>query len=214
MKLVVFDLDTALCRASAMDGLAMASAIKDVASCHIEPEAFESIHELKNYWYQATNRVAEQYELDEVRQRYAVHFRRQFLIRPRAANYDAVLVEHINYLQESSKNVVALVSATSQSVLLLKARAAGLRCESMPLATGDDADSTFGLLNVLRTRVSRSYGYHCGECIMVGSHHWLEAAERFNMVLLSAEEYLNLYGEVKPKRNSLLQRSRELFSFS
>lgn len=214
MKLVVFDLDTALCQTSAMDGLAMASAIKDVAGCHIESEVFDSIHEVKSLWYHATSRMADLADLAELRQRYAVHFRRQFLIRPRVVNSDPALIDHINYIQESNNTVVGIVTATTQSVLLLKARAAGIRCESMPMATGDDADTLDSLLNVLRTRVSRSYGYHCGECIMVGSEHWQTAADRMKMLHLSVDEYASVYANEKPKRHSLLQRSREMFSFS
>lgn len=214
MKLLVFDLDTALCRANAMDGLAFASAIKDVAGCHIEPESFQSIHDIKSLWYQATQRVATVSELNELTERYSVHFRRQFLIRPRAVNADQRLVEHLNYLQENPNIVIGLMSAASQSVLLLKARAAGLRCETLPMATGDDADSLASMLNVLRTRVSRSFGYHCTEADLIGSHHWQDAAERLQMQLRSPEEYALTYQAEKPKRESLFSKSRGLFSLT
>ena len=190
MQLVVFDLDTALCQTSAMDGLAMSSAIKDVANCHIDPESATSVHDLKTIWYRATHRAASATELNELRDRFSFHLRRQFLIRPSviAANYD--LVERVNQLQNRSKSVVAIVSSTSAPVLQLKARAIGLMCDSLPIATSDDSDNLEGILRSVQTRVKRSYGFYFRESIIVASAHWQLAAQTNRMDHMLPSEYI------------------------
>jgi hypothetical protein len=190
MQLVVFDLDTALCQTSAMDGLAMSSAIKDVANCQIEPESIQSIHDLKAIWYRATHRVATAIELAELRSRFAFHLRRQFLIRPSivAANY--ALVEQVNMLQHKPKTVVALVSSHTTPVLQMKTRAIGLLSDSLPVSTGDDADSLDGILQSIQTRVKRSYGFKYEESTLIASCSWREAAASQNMKHVLPADYI------------------------
>jgi len=190
MQLVVFDLDTALCQTSAMDSLAMSSAIKDVASCQIDPESVSNVHDIKSLWYRATNRVASAAELNELRDRFSFHLRRQFLIRPSviSANYD--LVERVNQLQNRPKSIVALVSSASTPVLQLKARAIGLMYDSLPVATSDDSVSLEGILRSIQTRVKRSYGFYFGESTLVASSHWQQAAQLNQMEHVLPSEYL------------------------
>jgi hypothetical protein len=214
MQLVVFDLDTALCRANTMDGLAMASAIRDVTSCQIDPESIESIHDLKALWYKATQRVADVGELAELKDRFSFHLRRQFLIRPSIVNANYALVEQVNYLQNQQKKIVGLVSSASLSVLLLKARTIGLMCDALPVATGDDSDSLEGILKVIQTRVKRSYGFHFSNIDLIADSNWSVAANRKNMNHILPDDYLGVSKPVEPMRQKLFSRTISHFSLT
>jgi len=210
MQLVVFDLDTALCQTSAMDGLAMASAIKDVADCQIEPEKVKSLHDPKSIWYRATDRVATVSDLAELRDRFSFHLRRQFLIRPSIISANYSLVEHINCLQNQRDTIVGLVSSTSSSVLLLKSRAIGLVNDTLPIATGDDSDTLDGILNTLKTRVKRSYGFNFGEASVIASEDWVKASKTARMNHMLPDEYLS--ERAVSVRSNLFTRTVKQFS--
>jgi hypothetical protein len=212
MQLVVFDLDTALCQTSAMDGLAMASAIKDVANCQLEPESIQSIHDPKALWYRATRRVADVSELTELRDRFSFHLRRQFLIRPSIVSANYSLVEHVNSLQNKQKTIVGLVSSSSNSVLLLKARAIGLMNDALPVSTADDSDTLEGILRVIQTRVKRSYGFHFGESTLVAGEHWKTAASGTKIEHICPSEYL-VDKFSAPVRESLYSKASSKFSW-
>jgi hypothetical protein len=190
MKLVVFDLDTALCQTNAMDGLAMASAIMDVAKCQIKPETVRELHDFAAIWYRATQRLPSALDLVDLQQRFSFHLRRQFLIRPSVipANYD--LIEQINLLQRQKNTIVGLISATSRAVMLLKAHAIGLVCETLPLATGDDADSLPGILLTMQTRVRRSFGFYFDSCDLIAGLAWQTAATAAQMNHYLPADYL------------------------
>jgi len=176
MKLVVFDLDTALCQTNAMDGLAMASAIMDVAKCQIKPETVRELHDFAAIFYRATQRLPSALDLVDLQARFGFHLRRQFLIRPSVIPANYGLIEQIDLLQHQKNTIVGLVSATSRAVMLLKARAIGLVCDTWPLATGDDADSLPGILLTMQTRVRRSFGVHFATCDLIAGPAWHEAA--------------------------------------
>lgn len=190
MQLVVFDLDTALCQTSAMDGLAMASAIKDVAHCQIEPEKIKSVHDYKSVWYQATNRVATSREINELRDRFSLHLRRQFLIRPSAVPANLALVDRVNYLQNRNDILIGLVSTANHSVLLTKSRAIGLIPDALPVATGEDSDSYEGILRILQTRAKRSFGACFNEAMVVADETWRSSAKVCGMHYMDGADYL------------------------
>jgi hypothetical protein len=214
MQLVVFDLDTALCRANTMDSLAMASAIKDVADCQIEPESIDSIHDLKSLWYKATRRVADVHELSDLKDRFSFHLRRQFLIRPSIINANYPMVQQVNYIQNQQQKVVGLISSSSHSVLLLKARAIGLMCDSLPVATGDDSDSLEGILETIQTRVKRSFGFNRGKVDLVADSIWRDSAKRANMNHILPSNYLEKSTPSKPMSQKIFSRTISHFSLT
>ncbi|WP_320821817.1 hypothetical protein [Reinekea sp.] len=212
MKLVVFDLDTALCQTSAMDGLAMASAIKDVAKCRIEPETVRELHDFASIWYRATQRFPSARDLVDLQERFGFHLRRQFLIRPSVIPANYGLIEQINLLQHQKNTIVGLVSATSAAVMLLKAHAIGLVCQTLPLATGEDADSLPGILLTMQARVRRSFGFNFESCDLIAGLAWRGAATAAQMNHYLPVDYL-ASGSVQI-RDGQFTRSSKLFSFA
>jgi len=212
MKLVVFDLDTALCQTNAMDGLAMASAIKDVAKCRIEPESVQQLHDFRAIWYQATQRLPSALDLADLQDRFSFHLRRQFLIRPSVIPANYGVIEQINGLQHQKHTIVGLVSATTTSVMLLKAHAIGLVCETLPVATGEDADNLLGILLTLQARVRRSFGFRFDTCDLIAGPAWQAAAEEADMNHCLPVDYL-ASGSVLSRDGEFTRNSR-LFSFA
>jgi len=216
MKLVVFDLDTALCQTSGMDGFAMASAIKDVAKCRIKPETVRELHDLSAIWYRATRRFPSALDLAGLQKRFSFHLRRQFLIRPSVIPANYGLIEQINLLQHKKDTIVGLVSATSATVMQLRANAIGLVCATLPHATGDDADSLPGILLSLQTRVRRSFGFYFDSFDLIAGLAWQTAATAAHMNHYLPADYLKS-GSVQIRdqiRDSQLTRSSKLFSFA
>ncbi len=204
MKLVIFDLDTALCQTNIMDGMAMASAIKDVANIEVDAESIASMHDLKSLWYKITKTVASTSELQDLRDRFGFHLRRQFLIRPSVVSANYALVSHVNSMQDQSDVVVGLVSSMSLSVINLKANAIGLLSNALPIATGEDSDSPSGILNTLQTRVKRSYGISIRSTTLVANDQWLKSANKAGIELILADDYVV---KQKQKVKPLIDRS-------
>lgn len=189
MQVVVFDLDTALCQTSTMDGMAMASAIKDVADCQIAPESVKSLQDWKSIWYGAVRRVATKQELSELRARFTIHLRRQFLIRPAVVQGNYVLIQHVNRLQAQKDAVACIVSNSTRSVVDIKSRAVGLLAGHLPVVTGEDAESTEAMLALLQTRVKRFYGESLDGSDLVASDYWFKAASLLDMNHFLPEVY-------------------------
>ena len=206
MRLMVFDLDTALCQASTMDGLAIASAIQDLTDRSINPEAIHSISDFKAIWYQATGVLPSAGELKALRERFAFHLRRQFIIRPSVVTANYPMIEAVNRLQNHPETLVALVSAASESAVALKVRAIGLQCDALPMATGDDSDLMDGLLKVVQVRVRRGFGFLFDQATLVAGPEWQPAAERHKMELWSPAKFATHY--VKAPRSNLFKRAR------
>lgn len=206
MQLMVFDLDTALCQASAMDGLAMASAIQDVTEREISPESIRSISDFKSIWYQATGKVPSPSELKALRERFAFQLRRQFIIRPSVVSANYPVVEAVNRLQNRPETLVAIVSATSEAAIALKARAIGLKYDTLPMASGDDADHFEGLLKAVQVRVRRGYGFRFDHAQLIAGTEWSAAAKRCQMDLVSTTEFVTQH--VSAPRSNLFRRIR------
>lgn len=190
MQVLVFDLDTALCPTNTMDGLAMASAIKDVADCQIAPESIRSLQDWKSIWYRAVKRVATKRELTELRARFSLHLKRQFLIRPSVVQGNYPLIQQVNKLQTQKDIVVGLISTTSPSVVDLKARSVGLICNQLPLVTGKEAESPEALLTLLQTRMKRSFGCDFSEGIFIAGEEWSKAASLLDICHCYPEEFV------------------------
>lgn len=205
MKLMVFDLDTALCQTSTMDGLAMASAIYDVTECHIQPETIGQISDLKALWYQAAGTLPSGDDLKSLRDRFSFHLRRQFIIRPSVVEANYPMVEAVNRLQSRSDTVVGLVSTSSASVLVLKARAIGLMSETIPVATGDDADHFDGILKSMKVRVMRSFGCFYDQAELIGGIDWHIAAQRQKMQHTLPQDFITEH--VVPAHTNLFRRA-------
>jgi hypothetical protein len=159
-----------------MDGMAMASAIKDVADCQISPESIVSLQDWKSIWYRAVKRVATKRELAELRVRFGIHLKRQFLIRPSVVQGNYALIQQVNKLQSRKDLVVCLVSTTSPVVVEMKARSIGLMCQQLPVVTGKDAESLEALLTLLQTKVRRSFGVGLEGGCLIADEGWQAAA--------------------------------------
>lgn len=206
MRLMVFDLDTALCQASTMDGLAMAGAIQDVTDREINPETIRSISDLKTLWYQATGVMPTAADLKALRDRFAFHLRRQFIIRPSVVSANYPVVEAVNRLQNQSDTLVAIVSVASEAAVSLKARAIGLHYDTLPLATGDDSDQFDGLLKTVQVRVRRGFGFRFDQAQLIAGSAWASAAERRQMAHVSLPIFINRHAAAP--RSNLFQRFR------
>lgn len=205
MRLMVFDLDTALCQASTMDGLAMASAIFDVTDCHIEPETITSVTDHRALWYQVTGKLPTTGELKTLRERFAFQLRRQFIIRPSIVSANYPMIESVNRLQHRNDTIVAVVTALPQSVLIMKSRAIGLMLETLPVATADDADHLDGILNKVQVRVKRSFGFSRGQAELIGGSVWSQATRRQSLSHTLPEDFV--IDHVMPSRMNLFRRA-------
>ncbi|TCS41397.1 hypothetical protein [Reinekea marinisedimentorum] len=190
MQVLVFDLDTALCPTSTMDGMAMASAIKDVADCQIAPESVMSLQDWKSIWYRAVKRVATKRELIELRQRFSFHLKRQFLIRPSVVLGNYPLIHQVNKLQGHKNMVVCLVSATCPAAVDIKARSVGLMCQQIPVVTGQDAESPEALLTLAQARVMRSYGLDLKGGHLIAGEGWQKASALLQMHHCLPDDFL------------------------
>lgn len=190
MQVLVFDLDTALCPTSTMDGMAMANAIKDVADCQIAPESVTSLQDWKSIWYRAVKRVATKRELAELRLRFSFHLKRQFLIRPSVVLGNYPLIHQVNKLQSQKNVVVCLVSTTCPAVIDIKARSVGLMCQNLPVVTGKDAESLEALLTLSQARVMRSYGIDLKGGLLIAGEGWQKAATLLELNHCLPESFL------------------------
>lgn len=187
MHLVVFDLDTALCPTNTMDGLALAKALQDVTGHKVSPELLVNSVDFRNIFYRFIGRVASQLEVAEFRSRYSFHLRRQYLIRPSVIPANYSLIERANSLQNRKDTVVGIVTSTSLSALQLKSRSIGLLSELMPVATSEDSDTLDGILNAIKTRVRRSFGFQFEQATLVSDDHWGGAAKLSGMNLVTPD---------------------------
>lgn len=189
MRLLVFDLDTALCQTDAMDGLAMASAVTDLTGKTIDPQSIGSCYDLESLWRQVTDEPASTAELTELRRRFSFHLRRQFLIRPSVvpANYRAI--EQVNALQDDPDTLVGLISHTSEAVMQLKCRSIGLVNSAIPVASGDDSELPEGILSTLRVRIRRSYGLKLDAATLIAGDPWQGAAIATRMARKCPEKF-------------------------
>ncbi len=189
MQVVVFDLDTALCRASTMDGMAMARAIKDVANCEINSSDIKSLYDLNSIWLRHVKSDISIIELDQLKQRFLFHLKRQILINSNGFQENRRLIEHINHLQTLPNIIVAVVCSVSVSVLKVKAKAIGLELGAMPLATSSGSDSEADILSILQSRLSRSFGCDLNAGLLIAGVQWRNAAELFEMQFVLPDEF-------------------------
>ena len=124
------------------------------------------------------------------------------------------MVQQVNYIQNQQNKVVGLISSSSLSVLLLKARAIGLMCESLPMATGDDADSLEGILETIQTRVKRSYGFNRGKVDLVADSIWRDSAKRTHMNHILPSNFLEQATPSKSMSQNIFSRTVSHFSLT
>lgn len=178
MKLMVFDLDTALCQSSAMEGLALCQSVEDLTG---EPPTMEAPPVFTHFPSAVASllgREASQDELTIVRARFSVHLRRQMMIRSGYMDLNRRLIDTMNRMMGRRDTVVGLVSSCCSRVMKLKARSMGLVIDAVPSATLDDGEDLDDILNAIKTRVKRSYGFRFREATLVADAVWQPAAER------------------------------------
>lgn len=191
MKLVVFDMDTALCPTNTMDGLAFERALQDVSGdVNFRLEQIPEQLHFRNALYLATKRMPNSMDVAELRNRFNFHLRRHFLIRPSVIQANYSLIETVNVIQHRKDTIVALVSTSSAMAVQLKARAIGLMSEMLPVATHEDADGLPELLMTLKGRVKRSFGVQFDQAQLVGSRAWYSASQSNDFELVEPMAFL------------------------
>ena len=189
MKLMVFDLDTALCQSSAMEGLALCQAVEDLTGSPPSMEAPPVFTRFKAAVATLLGREPTAEEVDVVRARFDVHLRRQMMVRTGVIDLNIRLIETMNRLMGRRDTVVGLVSSCCSRVMQLKARSMGLVIDAVPSATLDDGEDLFDILNAIRTRVKRSYGFRFREATLVADAEWQSAAERSGFDWVAPSEF-------------------------
>jgi len=189
MKLMVFDLDTALCQSSAMEGLALCQAVEDLTGTPLSMDAPPVFTQFTAAVATLLGREPSTEEVDVVRARFSVHLRRQMMIRTGVIDLNVRLIETMNRLMGRRDTVVGLVSSCCSRVMQLKARSMGLVIDAVPSATLDDGEDLFDILNAIQTRVKRSYGFRFREATLVADAVWQPAAERTGFDWVAPSEF-------------------------
>ncbi len=206
MKLMVFDLDTALCQSSAMEGLALSQAVEDLTGSPPIMEAPPVFTDFPSAIAILLGRVPSKEEVEVVRARFSVHLRQQMVIRTGVIDLNIRLIETMNRLMGRRDTVVGLVSSCCNRVMQLKARSMGLVIDAVPSATLDDGDGLDDILNTIKTRVKRSYGFRFREATLVAESVWREAAERSGFQWVSPADFplSSAYVDTAPLKKSLV----------
>lgn len=190
MRLVVFDIDTALCQTSAMEGHALCQAVADLTRTTVSVLMPERLHPFQTAVTQLLGRTPKAAELHYLRGRFRLHLKRQTLFHNKAIQANHSVVEVMLELMRSRDAVVGLVASTCGQVLALKARNLGLVIDAMPCASKDDGETLETVLARVKGRAMRSFGDSFTQLQLVASDAWSEAAIRQKMDFLTPETFI------------------------
>lgn len=190
MRLVVFDIDTALCQSSAMEGYALCQAVADLTRTTVSTLMPETVHPFHTAVTQLLGRTPKPAELHYLRGRFRLHLKRQSLFHNKTIQANQSMVDNMLELMRSRDAVVGLVASTCSQVLALKARNLGLVIDAMPCASKDDGETLEAVLTTVKARAMRSFGDSFRQFQLVASDAWREAAIRQQMEFLTPAAFV------------------------
>lgn len=191
MKLVVFDLDTALCHSSAMEGYALCQAVADLTRKTVSTLMPNPVHPFHSAVSTLLGRTPTADEMLYLRSRFRLHLKRQTLFHSKAIQANGSMIDTMHDLMRSRDTVVGLVTSTCSQVLAMKARNLGLVVDAMPCASKDDGDSLDSVLATVKLRAMRSFGVCFDQCQLVAADAWRDSASRQQMDWLSPDDFLH-----------------------
>ncbi|MHA7879404.1 MAG: hypothetical protein ACX931_06425 [Saccharospirillum sp.] len=190
MKLVVFDLDTALCQSSTMEGYALCQAVADLTQKPVSTRMPDPVHPFNVAVAGLLGRVPSAQETQYLRSRFRLHLKRQTLFQQRTIQANGSMVDAMHDLMRRRDTVVGLVSSSCSQVLSLKARNLGMVVDAMPCATKDDGESLDMVLETVKRRALRSFGVAFRSMQLVAAPAWQSPAVGAQMHWVSPEAFL------------------------
>lgn len=190
MRLVVFDLDTALCQSSAMEGYALCQAVADLTRKTVSTLVPNPVHPFQSAVSALLGRTPTSDEMLYLRTRFRLHLKRQTLFHSKAIQANGSMIDTLHDLMRSRDTVVGLVTSTCSQVLAMKTRNLGLVVDAMPCASRDDSDTLDGVLATVKTRAMRSFGVRFDRSQLVAAEDWREAAAVQDMDWFSPQAFM------------------------
>lgn len=193
MKLVVFDLDTALCHSSAMEGYALCQAVADLTRKTVSTLMPDPVHPFHSAVSSLLGRTPTTDEMLYLRSRFRLHLKRQTVFHSKAIQPNVSMIDTMHDLLRSRDTVVGLVTSSCSKVLAMKARNLGLVVDAMPCACKDDGEQLDTVLATVKSRAMRSFGISFDQCQLIAADAWRDPASRQQMDWLSPNDFLQTF---------------------